>query len=119
MKTNHVLVTAALALCVDPAVAAKGPSYAAVVNDDGSLARGRDAVSSQRVGPGQYEVVFAAEVHRCAYNATIGLSGSMGSSVLGTANVAARNGNKSAVLVQTFDAAGNPFNLGFHVIVAC
>jgi hypothetical protein len=119
MKTRPILLAAALALSAGPAIAARGPSFTAVVNEDGSLARGLGAISSSVVGPGQYEVDFNQDINRCGFTATVGLSGSTGSSNFGTVNVAIRSGNKHALLVQTFDVGGNPFDLGFHVIVAC
>src|SRR2546422_11217110 len=45
----------------------------AVVKVDGSLARGRGAVSSSQLGvDGQYEVVFNRDVSNCVYVATGG-----------------------------------------------
>src|SRR4051794_40503574 len=43
----------------------------AVVNPNGTIARGLGAVSAQRFAPGVYEVIFNRNVSRCAYVATI------------------------------------------------
>jgi hypothetical protein len=91
----------------------------AVVNPDGSLARGFRAVSSQRFSPGQYEVVFNRNVSGCAYIATIGLSGSSGASPSGEITVVGRFGNANAVFLTTTDSAGNFADRGFHLAVHC
>jgi hypothetical protein len=119
MKTRLVLLATVFALCAGSAIASKGPSLTAVVNADGSLARGRGALSSSLIATGQYEVTFTQTINRCGFTAAIGLSGSIGSSNFGTVNVAIRSGNKSAVLIQTFDTLGDPADLGFHLIIAC
>jgi hypothetical protein len=119
MKTRHILLAAAVASCATAAIASDGPSGFAVVNSDGSLARGFNAVSSSRIALGQYEVVFNQKVNLCGYTAAIGLSGSIGTSDFGSVNVASRDGNKNALLVQTFRTANNASDLGFHVILAC
>jgi hypothetical protein len=110
---------AAAALGGASAVAAPGPSNTAVVDSDGTLARGLNAVSATHLTTGQYEVAFEKSVSGCAYTASIGLSGTAGASPFGTVNVASRGGNKKAIFVQTFDPDGNLVDLGFHVIVTC
>jgi hypothetical protein len=91
----------------------------AVVNPDGSLARGFGAVSSQRLAAGQYEVVFNRNVTGCAYIATIGLSGSSGASPSGEITVVGRAGNANGVFLTTTDSAGNFADRGFHLAVHC
>jgi hypothetical protein len=92
---------------------------AAVVDPDGTLARGVFASSATRADVGEYTVAFnnASIPTACAYTATIGLSASAGVSAPGLVTVAqAGNGN---VAVRTYDVKGNPADLGFHVFAAC
>jgi hypothetical protein len=91
----------------------------AVLNPDGSRARGFGAVSSQRFAVGQYEVVFNRDVTGCAYIATIGLSGSSGASPSGEITVVGRFGNANGVFLTTHDSAGNFADRGFHLAVHC
>jgi hypothetical protein len=89
----------------------------AVVNADGTLARGRRAVSATRLGTGAYEVVFRKDVRKGAYVATIGLSGSAGSSLPGEITVVGRAGNDRGVFVTTHSSGGAAADLGFHLAV--
>ena len=91
----------------------------AVVNANGTLARGHKAVSATRLGTGTYEVVFRKDVRRCAYLATIGLSGSAGSSLPGEITVVGRSGNDRGVFVTTHSSGGASADLGFHLAVHC
>jgi hypothetical protein len=91
----------------------------AVVNANGTLARGHKAVSATRLGTGAYEVVFRKDVRSCAYLATIGLSGSAGSSLPGEITVVGRSGNDRGVFVTTHSSGGAPADLGFHLAVHC
>jgi hypothetical protein len=89
----------------------------AVVNADGTLARGFRATSSQRLVTGQYEVVFNRDVRKAAFIATIGLSGSVGSSAPGEITVVGRLGNPQGVFVTTHSSTGAPADAGFHLAV--
>ncbi len=94
----------------------------AVVNLDGSLARGRDAVSSVQLGvDGQYEVVFNRDVSQCAYVASGGEADAVGADDAVVFTVAPRAGNPSAVFVQEWDGvlARDSYSSGFHLIVTC
>ena len=91
----------------------------AVVNANGTLARGRNAVSATRLGTGAYEVVFRKDVRKCAYLATIGLSGSAGASLPGEITVVGRSGNDRGVFVTTHSSGGAAADLGFHLGVLC
>lgn len=91
----------------------------AVVNSDASVARSSGGVTSTANGTGTYIVRFGFNVTQCAYVATIGLSGSVGSSAPGSVTVVGRNGDANALYIQTFDPSGTLTNLGFHVIVLC
>jgi hypothetical protein len=91
----------------------------AVVNANGTLARGRRAVSATRLGTGAYEVIFRKDVRKCAYVATIGLSGSAGSSLPGEITVVGRVGNDRGVFLTTHSSGGASADLGFHLAVLC
>jgi hypothetical protein len=93
--------------------------YYAVVDSDGTLARGRGAVDAQRVGQGGYEVIFFRGVRNCAYVATIGLSGSEGTSQPGEITVVGRIGNSRGVFLTTHDSTGAFADRGFHLQVSC
>jgi hypothetical protein len=95
-----------------------GTMYA-VVNANGTLARGRRTVSATRLGTGAYEVIFRKDVRKCAYVATIGLSGSAGSSLPGEITVVGRAGNDRGVFVTTHSSGGASADLGFHLAVLC
>ena len=91
----------------------------AVVDANGTLARGHKAVSATRLGTGTYEVVFRKDVRRCAYVATIGLSGSAGASLPGEITVVGRSGNDRGVFLTTHSSGGASADLGFHLAVHC
>ncbi|MGE0136160.1 MAG: hypothetical protein AB7L91_19540 [Dehalococcoidia bacterium] len=91
----------------------------AVVNSDGTLARGFRAQSSQRLATGQYEVRFNRNVRGCAYVASIGLSGAVGASSPGEVTVVGRFGDDRGVFVTTHNSGGAATDLGFHLAVHC
>jgi hypothetical protein len=93
----------------------------AVVNSDGTLARDRGAVSAEKNPDflGAYEVIFFRNVRDCAYVATIGISGSSGTSAPGEITVAGRLENRRGVFVSTHDSTGAPADRGFHLQVSC
>jgi len=105
-----------------PATAAGLPATAqghfAVVNANGTLARGFGTVSSARLAVGQYQVVFIQNVARSAFTATIGLTGSVGVSPPGEIAVVGRAGMPNGVFVQTWNSAGTPADRSFHLHVS-
>ncbi|HTT99531.1 MAG TPA: hypothetical protein VMF58_15895 [Rhizomicrobium sp.] len=119
MIFRNVLAAATVVLAFSQAFAATAPSYTAVVNSDGSLARGLHAASATRLGKGTYEVDFTHDVTTCGYTATIGLSGTGGVSDPGAVTIVGRSGTPDGLYIQTFSQKGKPADLGFHVIVAC
>lgn len=92
-------------------------AFFAVVNANGTLARGFGVVSSTRLAVGQYQVVFSHVLTGSAFVGTIGLSGSVGSSPSGEIAVVGRNGVPNGVFVQTFTSAGVAADRGFHLAV--
>lgn len=121
MKGTTIFVAAAaLALTFSQALAGgNAPSDFAVVNSDGSLARGIGATGATQLGTGVYEVDFVKNITACGYTATIGLSGTAGASDPGTIAVVGRSDNAKALYIQVFNSKGKPADLGFHLIVQC
>jgi hypothetical protein len=118
--TASLLALAVAATLATPAAhAGNGPSFTAVVNSDGTLARGLKATGAVRFGTGTYEVDFTKDITACGYTLAVGLSGNVGSSAPGTVNVVGRVGNPNGIFVQTFDELGVAADRGFHVIVTC
>jgi hypothetical protein len=110
----------ALATFVPATVAGMPPTaqtFFAVVNANGTLARGFQAVSSTRLATGQYQVLFSHNITGSAYVGTIGLSTSIGVSPSGEIAVVGRFGSANGVFVQTFDSAGRAADRGFHLEV--
>lgn|SRR5215207_3109166 len=91
----------------------------AVVDSNGTLARGTGAVSAKRLDAGKYEVIFDRNVRTCGYTATIGLSGASGSSPPGEITTVGRVNNVNGVYVATYNSSGSPSSRGFHLQVAC
>jgi hypothetical protein len=97
-------------------------SLTAVVNVDGSLARGRGVVSSAQLGvDGQYEVVFNRDVSNCAYVASGGEATTLPPDDAVVFTVAPRDGNANAVFVQEWDGVlgRDSYSSGFHLMVVC
>jgi hypothetical protein len=92
----------------------------AVVNSDGSLARGQGATGSLSLSPGSgdYEVDFNRDVTGCAYVATLG-NATAGTAPNGFITDAARSGNPDAVFVKTSNTAGSPADIQFHLMIGC
>lgn len=93
-------------------------SLDAIVNADGTLARGIHTTGSVHVGTGAYEVDFDRDVQPCFWVATIGNPAS-GNPSHGTIVTALRAGNNSAVFVETRDVAGTLADRGIVLHVTC
>jgi hypothetical protein len=93
----------------------------AVVSASGLLARGYGVAASGPIGtmPGTYEVLFKRGVAKCAYTATLGVTGSTGAPPPGEIGVAGLNGHQAGVWVRTYDSAGTMTAASFHLVVAC
>jgi hypothetical protein len=110
----------AVAALVPATVAGMPPtaqSFYAVVRSNGTLARGFEAVSAAHLGTGVYQVIFAHDITGSAYLGTLGLDTDSGESPAGQIAVVGRFDIANGVFVQTFDAAGNPADRGFHLAV--
>jgi hypothetical protein len=94
----------------------------AVVKADGTLARGRNVVSSQQVaGAGIYDVTFDRNVRNCAYVATVGRADDVVSEA-GFPIVNRRPNKPKGVRVFIADKVGlgaSFVKLGFHLQVEC
>lgn len=92
----------------------------AVVDADGTLSRGSHAVSvTHSAGAGTYVVVFDQDVRNCVYNATIGLSGAVGTAAHGFITVVSAFGDVNAVYVTTDGTTAGAAERGFHLHVHC
>jgi hypothetical protein len=94
----------------------------AVVNLDGSLARGSGAVGSAQNGvDGQYVVTFNRDVSRCAYVASGGEATAIAPDNAVVFTVAPAEGQANGVFVQQYDAvlAQDSYSSGFHLVVHC
>lgn len=92
-------------------------SLFAVVNKNGTLARGTARVKSKRNGVGLYGVSFPGNISKCAFLATIGGSSTVAEQG-GTVKVNLSNVSPKAVAVQT-GSNGALADRGFHLLVAC
>jgi hypothetical protein len=106
---------------VVPAATAGMPPTAqgffAVVSAAGALVRGFQAASATHLATGNYQVLFTHDVTGSVYVGTIGLSSTSGVSPAGQIAVVGRSGAPNGVFVQTFNAAGAPADLAFHLAV--
>lgn len=88
----------------------------AAVSSGGGFLRG-DATSGGHTveGSGTYTVGFDESVSACAYDATLG---SVDGSAVQPGHVTVTDVG-GRVQVQTYDVAGNPADIPFHLVVAC
>lgn len=101
----------------DAGTQASSAQLFAVVSANGGLVRGNQAVSVSLLGVGLYQVVFNTPVATGAFVATIGLTGSVGTSPSGLISVVGRTNLSQGVFVQTWNAANQPANRSFHLAV--
>ena len=97
------------------ATGAPAAKFFAAVSASGALLRGNATNGGRATAIGTYVIGFAESVGGCAYSATLGTTD-------GSATAAGRitvNDQAGRVGVQTYDAAGNPADLPFHLLVAC
>jgi len=89
----------------------------AVVNADGSVARGSRVTGHVFFGAGLYEVDFDRDVTACNLVADVGST--TAGAAAGYATVAGRDGVPNGVFVETFNPAGALAALPFHLSVTC
>jgi hypothetical protein len=104
---------------IDESAAAGGAGILfAVVNGNGTLARGSGAVSASKLpATGEYQIIFNKSVNRGAFLSTIGLSADSGQSPPGEIIVNLRVGTTNGVFVQTSDSEGKDADRSFHLAV--
>ena len=92
----------------------------AVVNSDGTLARGGSNVTvTMNSGIGEYQVRFDQNVRGCVYVATLGLTGSAGTDPPGMITVVGESASVFGVWISTYDSAGALADRSFHLVVFC
>jgi hypothetical protein len=91
----------------------------AVVELDGSLARGSGVVSTNYEGLGFYTVRFSQDVRACVWIATLGYSGSVGVAPPGSVTVVGENVDVTGVWISTYDETGTSTDMSFHLTVTC
>lgn len=109
--------TEALAGLVPATVCGMPPTaqvFFAVINGNGTIARGCQVVSAFRFSTGTYQVIFTHDLTGSAYLGTIGIP-NPSVSPPGIIVVAPRAGAPNGVFVQTFNPAGVLADLSFHL----
>lgn len=94
----------------------------AVVNSDGSLARGTTGASVSKGAVGQYTVTFPVDVHLCAFHSAGGLAGTGGPAPAAIAGASASTVSAKSVLIATYQESNGGFGAadsGFHLLVVC
>ena len=95
---------------------AAAAKFFAAVTAAGATPRGTaTSASHTSVGSGSYTIGFGQNVSACVYDATLGTTDAT-IAPAGRITVRDDGGN---VGVQTYDAAGNPADLPFHLAVFC
>jgi hypothetical protein len=101
----------------------QGQNNWAVVGSDGTVARNSGAPGSVTVNhtatSGVYEVLFSKDVSGCAFDATLGDTGTVTPAPVGFVSVSGDLGNADGVIVQTYDSSLTSTDESFHVYVSC
>jgi hypothetical protein len=93
----------------------------AVINANGTKARGTAVASTKHIDTGVYEVLFHRRITNCGWSGTVGFgqnpfNGSTGPVMI---SVSGRSATNNGVFVQTWNGAGTPTDLPFTVVVVC
>ncbi len=116
---------AATSFSVLPATSTNCSTYCAVVNSDGSLARGHAFTTSSHISTGEYEVDFYAkasspkDISKCVWLATPGFGTFSGDQSATFVTVAGRVDTTNGVWVHTFDQTGASVDAPFLLEVSC
>ena len=95
-------------------------TYRAIIDRVGGPAGGNAQNTAHTRGTNVYRVEFPTDVSGCTYSAT--LAAVQNGPTLEqppAGRITVQSGGGLNVLVKTFDAAGNPAEAPFHLIVAC
>ena len=95
-----------------------GPLFA-VVNSDGSLARGVGVSGTAKVVTGRYTVTFNRNMTGCTAVGSVGFTGTSGVPPAGFVGVVGSGGNANAWFIATYDATGANVDEAFHLIAVC
>jgi hypothetical protein len=93
----------------------------AVVNSNGTLARGSLGATSnaEGTGTGNYEVIFPQNIRNCSYVVSPGSPGALGVAPSGETSVQGDNDNVGGVFIHLSDHTGANLTDGLHLIVSC
>lgn len=95
---------------------ASAAKFFAVVTAGGATPRGNaTSASHTSAGSGSYTIGFAQNVSNCVYAATLGTTDG---STAPAGRISVRD-DGGTVGIQTYDAAGSPADLPFHLAVLC
>ena len=117
-----VVLTMAVAAPSFSAAPARTTVLSAVVNTDGTLARGVGAVSSTSLGvDGQYVVAFNRNVSQCTYVGAGGEATALPADDAITIGASPSDSGSNAVFVIEYDAilGYDSYSSGFHLVVVC
>ncbi len=101
--------------------ALQGQNNWAVVDATGKIVRqfsSAGPITGSSVGTGLYDVTFGKDVSGCAFEATLGDTGT-GAPPIGMIGVSADSGDPNSVVVQTTDKNGTLADASFHLYVSC
>jgi hypothetical protein len=89
----------------------------AVVNANGSIARGKGEGAVARTSVGVYRIGFLRNLMQCGYVASVG--GTSTELATGIANVTRLVGQSGVLIVRTFSLTGDAADRPFHLYVDC
>jgi hypothetical protein len=97
-----------------------GTAFRAALSDGCGRPVGNSTGADPIPGGGGCTVRFGSDVSQCVYSATLAaVFNGAGSPDPGAGRINVASGGGNAIVVRTYDAAGRPAALGFHLIVAC
>jgi hypothetical protein len=91
------------------------PLWAVIASDGTKAAPGRGVVSSERLGLGQYDVIFSQDVSACALTATPGGP----STAFEQPFASPYNANANGVFVEIKNSSDDRTDRNFNLTVAC
>src|SRR5206468_2959756 len=97
-----------------------GTGLSAAINSGGQAMAGNSQSGSHTAGTNEYTVVFARDVSKCVYAATLAAvpnGATVEQPPAGRITVASAGG--ASVLVKTFDVSGAPAPEPFDLLVSC
>jgi len=95
------------------------PELFAVVASNGAFVRGSGVTYTTKLATGIYAVGFDRNITRCAFTATRGTTGFVGTVPPGFINVAGRAGTTNAVWIDAENTGAAHADVSFHLKVDC